>query len=178
MEPFPGKLRRAPDGYHPYVLNEEQEAWLRATFPVYENRLVEKAMGITHPTMYRIAHQLGIAKSEEGLRAIKQRQAESHHQMVKQERIRLMSGYRSEKCTNIRAQPYTKLQAHCRYRAVNKYGYMVYNGYDLRDGDDERYKIYYNEETRRSAMFERTCRKYGLTIEEERDYEREQDTTT
>ena len=55
---------------------------------------------------------------------------------------------------------------------------MVYNGYDLRDGDDERYKIYYNEETRRSAMFERTCRKHGLSIEKERDYEREQDTTT
>lgn len=178
MEPFPGTLKRAPDGYHPYVLNKKQEAWLRATFPVTENRIVEKTMGVTHPTLYRIVSQLGIRKSAEGMKAIMQRQHIDHKRMNRHNRLLLLSGHHPDRCTNIRATAYTKKQVHCRHRAVNLYGYVVYNGHALHDGDDERYKIYYNEETRRSARFERTCRKHGLTIEEERDYEREQDTTT
>lgn len=168
MIPFPGPLMRASDGCHPYVLNAEQESWLRATFPVTENRVIEKAMGVTHPTLYRIVLQLGIRKSGEGMKAIRQRQGDRHRQMVKYERVRMLSGYRHEKYHNIRLKPYTKSQVLCRYKAVKLYGYMVYAGNELRDDDDDRYKIFYNEETKRCGRFEDTCRRHGLTIEKEK----------
>jgi hypothetical protein len=171
MTPFPGTIARSPDGYHHYILNDEQKAWLRDTFPVTENRLVAIAMGITYPTLYRIVSSLKLVKSEEGKKAIQKRQCEDHARMNRHHRLLMLSGHHPEKCTNIRVTPFTKLQINCRNRAVTKYGYMVYNGFDLRDDDADRYKIFYNKDTRRSARFEATCRKYGMTIEEEENYE-------
>ena len=77
-----------------------------------------------------------------------------------------MSGQASDRCTNIRIKAFTKKQVHCRYRAATLYGYVVFNGYDLRDHDTDRYTIYYDDNTRRSTRFEATCQRYGLKIEE------------
>ena len=167
MTPFPGTIHRSTDGCHKYILNDEQEAWLRATFPVTENRAIAYAMGITYQTLYRIVHSLGLKKSEDGMKAIRQRQCNDHARMNRHNRLLMMSGHHPPKCTNIRTKPYTRNQTICRSRAVHVHGYMVYNGFDLRDDDDERFKIFYNEDTRRSARFEATCRRHGLTIEEE-----------
>ena len=166
MRPFPGELKRSPVGYHPYLLNDEQEAWLRDTFPVTENRRIVKAMGLTWPSLYRIVRALGITKSEEGLAAIKKRQGEDHHHLNHHFRLLHMSGQASDRCTNIRIKAFTKKQVHCRHRAATLYGYVVFNGYDLRDHDTDRYTIYYDDNTRRSTRFEATCQRYGLKIEE------------
>ena len=166
MRPFPGELRRSPTGYHPYILDAEQEAWLREIFPVTENRLVEKAMRTTHPTLYKLVKALGIVKSKEGLASIKKRQGETHHHINRHFRLLHMGGQANDRCTNIRIRAFTKKQVHCRHRAATLYGYVVFNGYDLRDHDTDRYTIYYDENTKRSARFEATCQRYGLKIEE------------
>ena len=165
MQPFPGNIKRAKTGYHPYILNREQKRWLKETFPVTENRLVEKAMGVTHPTLYRIAHDMKLKKSEDGLKAIKQRAADNHRLMNKHERLRLMSGQKQEKCGNIRIRSYTRKQAHCRYRAAALYNYIIYPGKSMKEHDPDRFKIFYDEQTERSNRFEKTCIRYGLKIE-------------
>lgn len=165
MEPFPGILKRSKTGYHPFVLNREQKRWLRETFPVTENGLITKAMSITKPTLKRLVHELKLQKSPEGLAAIKKRQGEYHRILNNNERRRLMSGHTQEKCGNIRIRAYTKKQVHCRHRAVSLYGYIVYDGMAMSDHDPDRFKIFYDEETERSAKFESTCNRYGLTIE-------------
>ena len=166
MQPFPGHIERDKKGYHPVVLNREQKQWLIEAFPVTENRLVEKAMGITHPTLYRLVKELKLKKSEEGLKAIKQRAADNHRLQNKHERLRLMSGQRQEKCGNIRIRAYTKKQLHCRHRAVVIHGYIIYPGKSMTEYDPDRFKIFYDDETQRSKRFEATCRRYGLKIEE------------
>ena len=166
MKPFPGQLKRSSTGCHPYILNDEQEAWLRETFPVTENHIVAKAMGTTWPTLYRIVKLMAIEKSEEGIKAIRQRQREWHNRMNRQARLLLLGGTTPSTCHNIRLQRYTKRQLQCRHTATKLYNSIVYNGYDLKDFDPARYVIYYDEETKRSARFEKTCAKHGLTIKE------------
>lgn len=166
MRPFPGIIKRGKTGYHPVVLDRDQKKWLREVFPVTPNPLIEREMGITHPTLYRLVKLLGIKKSPEGMKAIMKNAADNHRLQNKHERLRLMSGQRQEKCGNIRIKAYTKKQIHCRYRAVSLYNYIIYPGTELKDHDVDRYKIFYDGDTQRSARFEATCQRYGLTIEE------------
>lgn len=74
MKPFPGTMERIGSGGK-YLLNEEQREWLRQWFPVTENRRLANAMGTSESTMHRFARELGLTKSEKGLKAIKRRQA-------------------------------------------------------------------------------------------------------
>ena len=172
MKPFPGILQRSKKGYHPYVLNKEQKAWLRETYPVTENRLIAKAMGASWPSTYKLVKQLKLHKSKEGLQTIYERQRHQHSRMNRQARLSLLGGTQPEQCTNIRLKPYTKKQMHCRHRAVKLYGYIVYDGHYLRDNDPERYCIFYDSDTQRSKRFEDTCAKYGLTV---KAYETDED---
>jgi len=69
---------------HRRVLNDEQREWLCRWFPVTENKRLAKAMGISLYKLHCFARELGLTKSEAGLRAIKQRQtkamAKTNHQ--------------------------------------------------------------------------------------------------
>jgi len=164
MNPFPGELLRSKDGCHPYVLTEEQEAWLRATFPVTENSKVKKAMGISYPTLYRMTSQLGIRKTVEGIKAIRQRKCEEHKRINRHYKMLLMSGQKITRCTNLRVQPYTMRQIDLRCSALNR-GYLLDE--DISEGSPGRYAIYYDDETTRSARFEETCKRHGLRVEKD-----------
>ena len=74
MKPFPGTVARTGK-YNSYVLTEEQKEWLIRWFPVTENKRLAKASGLTYSTLHRFARDLGLTKSEKGMRAIKRRQA-------------------------------------------------------------------------------------------------------
>ncbi len=166
MKPFPGRLRRAHDGYHPYILNEDQQEWLRETFPVTENHIVARAMDVSYPTLYRLTKTYGIRKSEEGKKAIMQRQGEWHRRMNNQAKLSLLGGNTPRNCHNVRLKPYTKQQVLSRHKAVKLYGYIVYDGNGMSENDADRYAIFYDDNTRRIAQFEETCAKHGLTIKE------------
>lgn len=56
------------------ILSEEQQRWLKRWFPVTENDRLASAMGISVGCMRGLAQRLGVAKSEEGLSAIRKRQ--------------------------------------------------------------------------------------------------------
>lgn len=58
---------------HRRVLNDEQREWLCKWFPTTENKRLAKAMGIRLEKLCDFARELGLAKSEAGLRAIKRR---------------------------------------------------------------------------------------------------------
>lgn len=165
MKPFPGYIKLATTGHHHVELDRKQKQWLREVFPVTENTLVAKAMGISYPTLYRLIKKHKLKKSEEGIRAIMERARTNHRRMNHQERLRMLSGYRQERCFNIRMKAYTPVQCQCRYKAARFHNYIVYDGKDMKDGDPDRFKIFYDEETNRSKRFEETCKRHGLSVE-------------
>lgn len=167
MKPFPGTVRKDfTIKCHPYVLTDDQAAWLREVFPMTENIAIIRAMGISYPTLYKLVKRYDLQKTEEGLRAIRQRQADHHKRMIRQARLHLMGGETPRTCKNVRIQPFTKSQIGRRYHAIHIYGYIVTEGHQARDNDPERYIIYYDQTTRRSATFEANCENAGFIIKE------------
>lgn len=77
LPPFPGMLTKKPGRHNvmTYVLTDEQREWLCRWFPEIENSRLMEASGMSHSTLHRFARQLGLQKSERGLRGIKRRQA-------------------------------------------------------------------------------------------------------
>lgn len=164
MKPFPGELQKVVSKSHPYTLTPEQQAWFMETFPVTENRRMMSVMGISYPTLHKLAHEMGCKKSEEGLRAIRARKCEEHKRMNRHHRLLLMSGQQIDRCQNIRVQPYTKRQIDLRRSALDR-GYLLDE--NIREGSPGRYAIYYDDETPRSARFEATCKRHGLSVSHE-----------
>ena len=58
-----------------WVLTPEQRDWLCRWFPEEENSRLMAASGMKHSTLHRFARELGLAKSEKGIKRIKKRQA-------------------------------------------------------------------------------------------------------
>lgn len=161
MRPFPGAMQKVVSKAHPYTLSDEQKAWLAETFPVTENRKIMEVMGVSWPTLHKIAHELGLSKSAEGMRAIRQRKCEEHKRINRHHKLLLMSGQKITRCTNLRLQPYTKRQIDIRRKALDR-GYLLDE--DISEGSAGRYAIYYDDGTPRSERFEATCRRHGLTV--------------
>lgn len=157
-------MQKVTSRAHPYTLTDEQKDWLRETFPVTENRKIMEVMGISWPTLHKLAHELGLRKSDEGMKAIRQRKCEEHKRMNRHHKLLLMSGQKLTRCTNLRQQPYTKRQVDLRRSALDR-GYLLDE--DISEGSQGRYAIYYDDETPRSARFEETCRRHGLTVKHE-----------
>jgi len=134
------------------------------TFPVTENRKMMTVMGVSWPTLHKLAHELVLKKSEEGMKAIRQRKCEEHKRMNHHHKLLLMSGQKITRCTNLRQQPYTKRQIDLRRSALDR-GYLLDE--DISEGSRGRYAIYYDDETTRSVRFEETCKRHGLRIERE-----------
>lgn len=164
MRPFPGEMQKFASKSHPYTMTDEQKDWLRETFPVTENREIMKVMGISWPTLHKLAHELALKKSEEGLKAIRQRKCEEHKRINRHHKLLLMSGQKITRCTNLRQQPYTRRQIDLRRSALDR-GYLLDE--DISEGSPGRYAIYYDDETPRSARFEETCKRHGLRVEKE-----------
>lgn len=77
MKPYPGITEMTHGEVHRRVLNDEQREWLCRWFPVTENKRLAKAMGISLYKLHSFARELGLTKSEAGLRAIKRRQTKA-----------------------------------------------------------------------------------------------------
>ena len=124
MRPFPGEMQKVTSRAHPYTLNDEQKAWMAETFPVTENRKMMAVMGISWPTLHKLAHELGLRKSEDGMKAIRQRKCDEHKRMNRHHKLLLLSGQKITRCTNLRQQPYTKRQRDLRRSALDR-GYLL-----------------------------------------------------
>ncbi len=72
MKKFPLPLHRKNG--HLIVLDEAQLKWLQKYYPVMENYIIEKAMGIGKETLRRLRTEHNLIKSEEGKIAIRKRQ--------------------------------------------------------------------------------------------------------
>ena len=75
MTRFPGVATRATCSGHPFVLTDEQKAWLVKWFPTIENKRLVKASGLSEGVIHRLARKLGLKKSEKGLHQIMKRQS-------------------------------------------------------------------------------------------------------
>lgn len=98
IEPFPGELtmqmvdrpfttKRGRPGClraKAYVLTDEQKAWLCKWFPEVENSRLAEACAMSQSALHRFARELGLTKSEKGLRGIKRRQAAHIKRMCEQ----------------------------------------------------------------------------------------------
>ena len=161
MRPFPGEVQKVASKAHPYTLYDEQNDWLRETFPVTENRKMMAVMGISWPTLHKLAHELGLKKDAEWMKAVRKRNCEEHKRINRHHKLLLMSGQKITRCTNLRQQPYTRRQIDIRRDALAR-GYLLDE--DISEGSAGRYAIYYDDDTPRSARFEETCRRHGLTV--------------
>ena len=211
-----------------WVLTDEQREWLIKWFPVVENQRLMKASGMTHSTLHRFAQDMGLTKSEKGLRGIMRRQAkrakkkneesgyydsirgrppseaslegsrrmwqevrdgirenpyatlkrkhprlykkhcqrrsEERKQLIRSEYLRMKWGLpRKTRLKIVVMQPYTQSQTAHRYNALKR-GYIL--AQDCSEGSGSRYTIYYDEDTKRSAIFERNCIADGFRIRE------------
>ena len=77
MTPFPGEVEMTKGQVHRRVLNDEQKAWLCLWFSTIENQRLAKAMKISDYKLHEFARELGLKKSEAGLKAIKRRQVKA-----------------------------------------------------------------------------------------------------
>lgn len=166
MTPFPGELQKVVSKAHPYMLTDEQQEWLRDTFPVTENIHIVRAMGISYPTLYKLAKRYGLKKSDDGMNAIRKRQGEWHKRQCRQERLRLLGGGQPRECTNIRLVAFTKSQISRRNKAVKLYGYIVTSGHEMHDNHPDRWVIFYDRHTKRSKSFESNGQKDGFIFKE------------
>ena len=74
--PFITKLGKAGcQRVKAWVLTDEQRAWLCKWFPEEENSRLTKASGMSHSALHRFARELGLTKSQKGMKRIKKRQA-------------------------------------------------------------------------------------------------------
>ena len=77
MKPFPGTITHGGANHRRIELNNEQREWFAHYYPMIENERLSKAMGISKESVRVQARQLGLEKSEAGLRAIRRRQAKA-----------------------------------------------------------------------------------------------------
>lgn len=77
MKPFPGTITRGGANHRRIDLNNDQREWFAHYYPKIENERLSKAMGISIESVRVQARQLGLEKSEAGLRAIRRRQAKA-----------------------------------------------------------------------------------------------------
>lgn len=146
------------------MLTVEQQEWMAETFPVTENRKMMAVMGISWPTLHKLAHELGLKKDAEWMKDIRKQNCEEHKRINRHHKLLLMSGQKITRCTNLRQQPYTRRQIDLRRSALDR-GYLLDD--DISEGSPGRYAIYYDDNTIRSERFEATCRRHGLRIERE-----------
>lgn len=91
-----------------------------------------------------------------------QHKSEARKDAIRKEQRRLLYGLpRQTKLARIVLNKYTRSQTSHRYNALNR-GYIVTEDCSEQGGD--RYNIYYDDETERSALFERNCEADGLHI--------------
>lgn len=209
-----------------FVLTYEQQAWLCKWFPEIENARLMEASGMSHSTLHRLARDLGLTKSEKGIRGIKKRQAahirkvcerngyydslrgrktseacrmataqmwqeirdgkrehpiiamrhrnprkykrcmqrksEARKETIRKETRRVLYGLeRQTKLRCIVMYKYTRRQTAHRYNALKR-GYIIME--DCSEQGGERYNIYYDEQTERTALFEDNLRKDGFSV--------------
>lgn len=180
MEKFPGVLKK---DRRRWVLTEQQQAWLEWYYPVTANRELCQILGITKKSLWLIANKLNIRKSAEGAfkirgeavarywarlktenpEAYKQRihrQSTLRHDLYKKEVRRQMMGLTRETRWHVVMNRYTDSQRNHRYQAFKR-GYLLPERRDI----ENRYVIWWDEDTERSAMFERNLAKDGFTVE-------------
>ena len=226
IDVFPGKLRKEGIGTAArYVLSRRQVAWFRKWFPMVENARIAEASGMSNSTLHKFAKQLGLRKSEEGMRGIRERQKEKclevcerngyydsirgkpvseetrrglarmwqeirdgkrehpirkmqqdaeryaewrqrmsamRKEMQRKEELRTRYGLRRHtRLITVVANPYTRRQKAHRASALRR-GYILMA--DCSEQGGERYNIYYDEETERTAAFERNLEMDGFHV--------------
>lgn len=157
-------MQKVTSKAHPYMLTVEQQEWMAETFPVTENRKMMAVMGVSWPTLHKLAHELGLKKDAEWMKDIRKQNCEEHKRINRHHKLLLLSGHKITRCTNLRQQPYTKRQVDIRRSALDR-GYLLDE--DISEGSSGRYAIYYDDETTRSEKFEETCKRHGFRVERE-----------
>ena len=92
---------------------------------------------------------------------------EKRKEMIRKERMRIVYGMeRKTKLRNVVACKYTHRQINHRYYALRR-GYIIID--DVSETGPYRYAIFYDENTKRSKLFERNLVKDGFTVTEWHD---------
>lgn len=160
LPPFPGPIPRV-GRYHRMELTAAQRRWLSLCYPRAESEAVRRAMGVGYTTFVIFVRMMGLHKDksylahkrrEVGARVSACYKSESRRRlMVMQTKTRLHAPIRN----------YTPSQANHRCSALRR-GYWYYE--DNSDEGGERYNIYYDDDTVRSAKFEANLLSDGFNV--------------
>ena len=160
IDPFPGTLMRDTVLGTPYLLTEEQEAWLCKWYPIESNAVIAKMMGTATLTIIRMAQRRGIKKDME---AFRQRSREIQLKIVESERRRDRWGLPRRTTYHLRNKLLTPKEIKRRWKAKQR-GYIVADARS-EEGWRQRYTIWYDEKTRRNKNFETYCKRAGFEIQ-------------
>lgn len=144
---------------HGYKFTREQKKVFCEVYPVTQNWKVCEMFGLSASALYKIAKRWGLKKDTE---AVKLNQSVSRLKNFKVVRDRRRWGMDVNTNYHLPSEPYTMNQARLRSRA-KKLGYILG---DIDEKFGERYTIYWDSETERSALVENGCQRNGLTVKE------------
>lgn len=179
MEKFPGILKK--DGRR-WVLNDEQRAWMERYYPVMVNRELCQALGISKKSLWLIAEKLNLRKSAEGAFKIRgeatarywarlkdenpeayKRKGTRHSTLLKdlykKEVRRQTMGLTRETHWHVVMNSYTASQRDHRHQAFKR-GYLLPERRDI----ENRYVIWWDEDTKRGERFERNLARDGFAV--------------
>lgn len=114
----------------------------------------------------RREHPFAVMKREHPrkYRSLMQRKSEQRKATIRREHARMTYGLeRKTRLRRVVMQKYTRSQTAHRHNALRR-GYFVME--DCTEGSGERYNIYYDHDTHRSALFERNLTKDGFRVKE------------
>lgn len=161
MENFPGILTKSQTLGTPYILTDDQKAWLERYFPIQSDKDIAKAMGCAYMSVRRRAKKMGLVKDRV---VMGQRYSKAQKDILESERKRVRWCLERRTKIYIPNKKYDHEQLRRRWYAVKKFGYILADDYS--DDGGHRYVIYYDQTTRRNKMFEKYSKKHGFKFEE------------
>lgn len=166
------EYNRKPKGVAPYQLPKKQlhrgytymftpelESKFKELYPVTCGRDMAQLFGISVLTCYRFAKEFGLTKDQA---AIFKKAGQHHRETVAADRKRMAAGLPTRTLYKYPQFSFTRSQLNRRYNALNR-GYLVGSA-DEKLG--QRYTIFFDKDTERSALFERNLVKAGFVLKE------------
>lgn len=136
-----------------------QKEMFMQLYPVTPAKEMARMFGVSLKIVRRIGRELGLKRDENVSLALR---SERLKEMWKSEKRRIAIGLSQNSRLVCPVEPYSEIHHGIRHRARRR-GYVVGDPYEF---SGERYTIYFTEESRRSAIFERHCVQHGIAVKD------------
>lgn len=144
---------------HKCICTEEHVRFLRENYATTRTKDIQKMFGVSSRVMNRLARELGLKKDRDAHYAMS---AAGLRNTWNGEKRRVRIGLNQRTGLTCPVDKYSETHHGIRYRAQSR-GYVLGDAYEF---SGERYTIFFTEESRRSAIFERHCVQHGIAVKD------------